>query len=573
MERIAKLSGSTPSDTVCTSLSAANFNEFFASIGHNVTSHLPSAKNLLWKGPDSIYTFNFNVVQEAEVLKLLKQLSLISSNDILDFDCKLLRIASNHIVKELTYIFNRSLQNGIVPDDWKFARVTPIYKGKGPKNDAVNYRPISVLSFVSRIVEKLVQCQFMNFLVCHQFITLDQYAYRKYHSTTNCLHTTIDEWLQNMDDKLLTGVCFLDIAKCFDTIDHDLLLQKLRKYGVHDGEQQWFQSYLNNRSQRVFFNNVMSDSVDISIGVPQGSTLGPLLFMVFVNDLPLYINKGRCTMYADDTMLYINDENIADVTLGMNDVLKGVSEWYYANRLVLNVDKSQSMLIGKKTESDIRNDFAVVLNGVPVERVQNTKYLGLHIDENLKFDSHINELIKKLSAKLSWFSRLRHIVTRDILILTYKTYIQPIIDYACTVWGCSNAYVNLIQRFQNRAARIVCSNFDIVNTRGEDLVRQLKWQTIQQRINYFLSTQMYNCIHGNAPDYLVNSIVMACEASDVNTRVNDTLNVQVPFCRTDIMKRSFIYRGSKVWNDIPRDIQEATNVKEFKCHIKKLYTP
>jgi hypothetical protein len=141
------------------------------------------------------------------------------------------------------------------------------------------------------------------------------------------------------------------------------------------------------------------------------------------------------------------------------------------------------------------------------------------------------------------------------------------------VWGCSNAYVNLIQRFQNRAARIVCSNFDIVNTRGEDLVRQLKWQTIQQRINYFLSTQMYNCIHGNAPDYLVNSIVMACEASDVNTRVNDTLNVQVPFCRTDIMKRSFIYRGSKVWNDIPRDIQEATNVKEFKCHIKKLYTP
>jgi hypothetical protein len=137
----------------------------------------------------------------------------------------------------------------------------------------------------------------------------------------------------------------------------------------------------------------MSDSVDISIGVPQGSTLGPLLFMVFVNDLPLYINKGRCTMYADDTMLYINDENIADVTLGMNDVLKGVSEWYDANRLVLNVDKSQSMLIGKKTESDIRNDFAVVLNGVPVERVQSTKYLGLHIDENLKFDSHIKEIV------------------------------------------------------------------------------------------------------------------------------------------------------------------------------------
>jgi len=155
------------------------------------------------------------------------------------------------------------------------------------------------------------------------------------------------------------------------------------------------------------------------------------------------------------------------------------------------------------------------------------------VDDHLKFDIHVNELVKRISAKLSWLCRLRRTVPKSVLILTYKSYIQPIFDYACTVWGCSNTNINVIQRLQNRAAQIICSNFDIINVRGEDLVRQLKWQSVSKRIDYFLATQMYNCIHGNAPDYLCNSIVMACESNDVNTRSNNSLNVQIPYCRTN----------------------------------------
>jgi hypothetical protein len=278
----------------------------------------------------------------------LKQLSFCSSVDVLNFDCKLLRIASCLICSQLCHIFNLSLKSGIVPNEWKYARVTPICKGKGTLNDPVNYRPTSVLGFIAKISEKLVQCQFMCYLVNYQFVTLDQYAYRKYRSTTNCLHTTIDEWLQSIDDKLLTGVCFLDIAKCFDSINHKLLLLKLVKYGVHNVEQYWFKSYLYGRSQSVYFNNDLSKPTGIDIGVPQGSTLGPLLFMVFVNDLPMYVNKGRCTMYADDTIIHVSNENVTDVSQNLNDVLTNVSEWYIANRLALNIDKSSTMLIGHR---------------------------------------------------------------------------------------------------------------------------------------------------------------------------------------------------------------------------------
>jgi hypothetical protein len=543
-KELKKLSGKIPTDNVNTDLSADQFNEFFSMIGTNVTSHFDEEPNLLWKGPESIYKFSFDTILGTDVTKLLKQLSVKSSLDVLNFDSKLLRLSHGHISDHLTLMFNLSLRDGVVPHDWKYARITPIYKGKGNVDQPVNYRPISVLGFISKIMEKLVQCQLMYFMVNHHFITLDQYAYRKFHSTTNCLHTTIDEWLQNIDDKLLTGVCFLDIAKCFDTINHDLLLQKLAKYGINNTELHWFTSYLCNRSQSVYYKNELAPPVNVSIGVPQGSTLGPLLFMVFVNDLSLHVNDASCTMYADDTIIHVNDNDVFGVSEKLNDAMSVVSQWYSANRLVLNVDKSNAMLVGRNIDVEQRNQLSIYIGNSEIENVQCTKYLGVYIDEQLKFDIHINDLVKRLSAKISWLSRLRLIVPKSILILTYKSYIQPIFDYACTVWGCTNVNVNEIQRLQNRAARIICSNFDIINTRGIDLVHELQWQSVSQRIEYFIAVQMHNCIYGNAPDYLVNSVVMACESNDVNTRSNDTMNVQVPFCKSDFFKKSFIYRGS-----------------------------
>jgi hypothetical protein len=453
----------------------------------------------------------------------------------------------------------------------KVARVTPIYKNSGDVNVATNYRPISVIGFIAKVLEKDVQCQFMSYLIENHFITLDQSAYKKFHSTSTCLHTTIDEWLQNMDDKLFTGICYLDIAKCFDTISHDLLLQKLTKYGVHNVELQWFKSYLSDRSQFVTYNNKSSNYCNLTLGVPQGSTLGPMLFMLFVNDLPMYINNGRCAMYADDTVVYVSSDTVAGASQSLNDVLNNVHNWFTSNRLVLNVSKSNAMLIGNGSAAENHNNFDVLLDNSPLHTVQCTKYLGVNVDDQLKFDQHIHELVRKLNSKLSWLCRLRHSVPRHVLEITFKSYVQPIFDYACTIWGCSKANVDAIQCLQNRAARIICSNFDIVNTRGIDLVKQLRWQTISQRIDYFLSNIMYNSVYGNAPAHLVNSVVMAGETNNLNTRISNTLKVDVPYCRTNVMKRSFIYRASNVWNEMPSNLHECPSIDNFKKGAKLFF--
>jgi hypothetical protein len=375
-------------------------------------------------------------------------------------------------------------------------------------------------------------------------------------------------WLQNIDDRLYTGVCFLDISKCFDTIDHNLLLKKMKKYGVKNIELNWFASYLSDRTQSVRQNNILSEPLEVKIGVPQGSTLGPLLFMVFVNDLPIFVNNGRCSMYADDTIVYCNNADVNHLVGNMNDTLFEVNEWYKANRLVLNISKSNSMLIGSNVNDDDIRNFQVTLGGMPLNCNQSTKYLGVHIDQNLKFETHVSELSSVLSRKLSWLARLRHIVPNNVLQLTYITYIMPVFDYACSVWGCTRKNIDVVQRLQNRAARIVSGNFDIINVRGIDLVKELGWQTIEERVNYFLSVTMYNSIYGYAPSYLCNSVVMACEANDRNTRINNTLQVDVPSSRTSDFERSFIYRASNFWNTLPHSIHMATSTESFKRLLK-----
>ena len=569
-KELSKLSGnSTTTDRFDSSLTADELNEFFTTIGEKTVSHLPLKNEVLWKGLDSIYDFKFNQIVSETIRKCLLTLSQNSSLDVLDFDSRLLRLSAFYIAESLTTIFNLSINTSIVPSDWKYARVTPMYKGKGDISNPSNFRPISVIGHISKIFEKEIQVQLITYLISKDFITLDQSAYRKFHSTTTCLHNTIDEWLQNMDDKLLTGICFLDISKCFDTIDHFILIDKLRRYGIRNIELEWFKSYITNRFQSVKHKNVLSKPLHVNMGVPQGSTLGPLLFTLFVNDFPMHINNGTCSMFADDTVVYCSDSNVTKLNDSVNDMLHNVNEWYKSNRLALNVNKSSAMIITPTVSKINSNMFQPVLDGDIISTVNSTKYLGIYIDDNLKFNLHVNELTKNLNRKLAWLSRLRKIVPLNVLNLCYNTYIMPLFDYTCTVWGCTPSNIKSIQRLQNRAARIMCGDFDIINTRGIDLVKQLGWQTIEERINYFLGVLMYNCIYGNAPINLCNSIVMACEANDRTTRINNTMQVLVPLSRTKKYKQSFIFRGSSVWNNLPETFHNAVSVTSFKTMVKR----
>ena len=255
----------------------------------------------VWKGPNSIYKFDFEKVTETFVFKEINSLGCKSKGDVIGMDSKLLHLSAQVIVKYVTFLINKSLSCGLVPKDWKKARVTPLYNCKGVKSNYNSYRPISVICHLAKVMEKCVHSQFGKYLDKHNFLTPHQSAYLKFHSTQTSLVNVTDNWYQNIEDGLITGVCFFDISKCFDAICHDTLLFKLKKYGILGHSLKWFKSYLTDRSQALILNKSLTSFKNVTTGIPQGSILGPVLFLIFMNDLPMFVKN--CNLYADDTML------------------------------------------------------------------------------------------------------------------------------------------------------------------------------------------------------------------------------------------------------------------------------
>ena len=282
---------------------------------------------------------------------------------------KLLQDAGGAIVVPLTYIFNQSLKTGIFPDDWKISKVTPIHKSE-EKTLCGNYRPISVISIVPKVFEKVVHEQLMKYLEHHQIISKFQSGFRANHSTeTSLLHVT-NSWLANMDAGLINGVLFLDIKKAFDTVNHNILLSKLGCYGIRGLALSWFQSYLSNRKQICKVNNSLSTFQNITCGIPQGSNLGPLLFTIYINDLPKSLEITEPAMFADDASLTATGESSFEIEYKLGVEIQNVKTWLDANKLTLNKEKTEYMLIGSgKRLKQIRNDPIIKIRDHIIKRV------------------------------------------------------------------------------------------------------------------------------------------------------------------------------------------------------------
>ena len=541
----------------------------FRSNSPKINIYIYILDDIEWKNPPTFHSFEFVTIDEGSVVTDLLTMNADSNNDVLQLDSKLLRLASPLISKSLTHLFNLSLMSRVIPSDWKLARITPIHKGKGSVNAEANYCPISVLSHVVKIFEKQVHKQLIEYLEAHAFITPYQSAYLKKHSTVTCLHRVVDDLCENIDDGDLCGVCFLDIEKCFDSINHKILLQKLKYYGIDKSSLEWFQNYLHGRSQCVRVNNVTSDEKPCHIGVPQGSILGPLLFLLYVNDLPQYVQNQNCNIFADDTIIYSFGSNVEELSCKMQGALDSIMPWYMTNRLSINANKSAVMLIGRP--SQVHDDIDIKINDVRIEQVQSMKYLGIYIDNKLSWDVQCDKLCSNVAGKISVLRRIRQFCRPSTLKLIYERTIQPTFDYACSVW-CHTKQGNIskLQRAQNYAARIVTGNFDYVNFRSADLLYELDWASIKERCDYFTSVMMFKAINGLTPPYLTDSIVRANEAHDRNTRLASSYDVHVPSHNSEILKRSFVYNGSVLWNSLRHELKLADNVNTFKRMYKDM---
>ena len=287
-----------------------------------------------------------------------------------------------------------------MPSDLKIARVTPVFKKKGSADQAENYRPISVVSHVAKIFEKAVCNQLMEYLNLHSFITPMQSAFITKHSTQTALHKVTDDLLESIDENLVSALCFFDIRKCFDCIPHDGLLSKLSKYGITGVELKWFHSYLTNRMQYTIFKDEKSTATTLTSGIPQGSALGPCLFLLFVNDLVCAIKNSIINIYADDTLIYVNDENVITASRKLQEDINNVAQWFHKNKLSISIEKTFTMFVGSKQRLGRIGEMPkMYLQGQLLANKTSAKYLGLIIDQ-ITWDDHVSDL----SSSKNWIA-------------------------------------------------------------------------------------------------------------------------------------------------------------------------
>ena len=357
--------------------------------------------------------------------------------------------------RPLTVLINRLLAEGIVPSEWKHAIITPVYKS-GARTNLSNYRPISVLPVFSKILERAVHQMVYNHLQQNKPLSQLQSGFRPLHSTTTCLTHVTNSILNNIDKGLLTGLVFLDLSKAFDTLDHCLMLEKLSNFGFDRSAVQWFKSYLLERSQSICMNGVCSEPQSISFGVPQGSVLGPLLFIMYVNDLPSAIKFCNVELYADDTLLYFTSDLASTIEHNLTLDLTNITCWLRVNYLSLNINKTKLMLIGTHQRLAPVSDFTVQCNGSVLERVEKYKYLGVVLDQNLSWKEHVEYIGKKISSRLGMLRKARKILPRNACMTLYNAIVLPLFDYCCNIWDscglCSKAY---LQKLHRRAAGII----------------------------------------------------------------------------------------------------------------------
>ncbi len=328
---------------------AEGFNDYFSNIGPDLASKIDTSDyNFETYITNTKSEFSaFQPVTVSNVCRLLDGISNNKATGIDKISCKIFKLAAPAISDSLILIFNQAITLSTFPDEWKMARVIPLHKS-GQRNIPGNYRPISVLPAISKIMERILYDQLYNYLTKFELLSDSQFGFRKFHSTATALLDCTNDWYVNLDRKMFNLVVFIDLKKAFDTVDHTILLRKLELYGIKGQALTLLESYLTNRTQKCQVKNSFSSEKLIKCGVPQGSILGPLFFLLYINDLPECLNKTKPRLFADDTNLTASGDSITDLEAAVNSDLENLRKWLISNKLSLNVAKTEFMLIGSK---------------------------------------------------------------------------------------------------------------------------------------------------------------------------------------------------------------------------------
>ena len=298
-----------------------------------------------------------------------------------------------------------------------------------------NYRPISVIPVIAKVFESMVHGQLYEYLGRNKILSEEQTGFRPNRSTQDALLRAIDDWKSALDSGQIVAAVMIDLSKAFDSINHNLLLKKLHAYGVQGVELAWFSNYLTERKQRVVMNGVPSQWAEISTGVPQGSILGPLLFVIFVNDLPSVVEECTVNLYADDTALYSVHSDPGELSRRVQEDLQRVAEWITRNGLRMNVNKTQLLVLNRKGKQSIADSVQVSVGDSKLQKQDCVKYLGVSIDKDLSWKTHIEQIRAQCMAKLAAIRRAGSYLPCHVRKLLYQSFVLPHLDYCSVVWN------------------------------------------------------------------------------------------------------------------------------------------
>lgn len=546
----------TPVDEKIALERAENFNSFFSSVFTEDDGTLPSLSDASNRPPVSDPLIN-----EEGVLNLLLHIDIKKSAGPDGIPNEFLYRYAQWVAKYLTIIFQTSINQASFPVAWKEAKIIPVHKS-GNTSEVGNYRPISLTSTCSKLLEHILCKHLSNYLDTHNLLSPVQHGFRRGLSTVTQLVVTVHDFAQAINRREQIDLIFLDFAKAFDKVSHPKLLLKVNEIFRNSNITQWFISYLHSRTQYVEINKIKSKSRPVISGVPQGSVLGPLLFLIFINDLPSDLSVP-VRLFADDCVIYNKITSLrdqVDLNNNLNKILLWCNEW----QMVLNPVKSVCMSITRKK---VPLKYNYNIGSHDLKRVTEYKYLGLIFTPDLRWNTHVDVTCRKANKTLWGLRRRLHDATPEVKSLAYKMLVRPIIEYCKIVWDPhTTTNLHKLEKVQRMAARFIFNKYQRMHS-ASDLCNRANLQALELRTKYDRLKFLFLIIRSQVK---INSLDFFEISPDPRSRHKHTLYIQPPATRNDAFKYSFFPRAIKEWNELPNKVAMSSSITAFSAALESL---